>query len=1282
MAVLPAVCAPPSAPSQKGDGLTNTMDLGPSMSPPSLAPTPVLSVPTLVPALVSVPMSSSAIDLPTVIPEPTLPASDLVTMPTMTKSKIRRLRKKGVGVSTFTVEQAKTTLLTFVCNVNGHTARILIDGGAQGNVISSSFVKKHAIPLHSSSPIPIVLPNGSQSFSAHTANVTLHRQQYSANLNPIVYPLKKYDLLLGKPWLAQNNPLINWRTNNLRINHNNIDIDWDCTGFQSSSISNRTRGLLLSHIHFYTEATTPDSEIYLALIRSHNNTTTTNNDQPTSDQEQPSITPIPPRPPPSLPPDIHTIVHDEFPDVFPTSLPSGLPPDRGDAMRIETDLTADPPFKPVIRLSIAELDELKKQLDDLLAKKLIKPSTSPYGAPVLFVKKADGSLRMCVDYRGLNRITRKNRHPLPRIDELIDRFRGAQYFTKLDLISGYHQQRIYEPHTHKTAFRCRYGHFEFNVVPFGLTNAPASFSNMMLKVLDPVLDKWVVVYLDDILIYSKTKADHLRHIRSVLALLRKHGLYVKLSKCSFMQEETEFLGHVISKNGLHTNAGLVRAIREWPRPEKQKDVQQFIGLAQFYQQYIQNFADIALPLTSLLGEGRQFVWDDTTESAFLALKNAISTAPVLRIFDPNLRSTVETDASGFAVGAVLFQTDSNGVSRPVAFTSRKLNSAEKNYPTHEQELLAVVHALKTWRYYLDGSHFIVYTDHDTLRHFPTQPKLTRRQARWMELLQEYDFDFKFKRGIDNVVPDALSRRPDYQDPPPPPMSINGLDLQSDSGLRQRLIDGYQEDARLAFIYQSCLGGKSPASYFLHNGLLYVKRHGDSLLCIPKSSDLRFLLLHDVHDAAIAGHLGFDKTYAALRRFAFWPRMSVDTRQYVESCSSCQRNKAVRRLPAGLLRPLEIPEQRWNTVSMDFVVKLPMTARKFDAITVFVDKLSKQVHFAPSRTTDTAVEVANCFFSNVFRLHGMPSTIVSDRDTKFTSTFWRRLQERLGTKLAMSSSFHPQTDGQSERAIQTLKTMLRGLVNHKQDDWDLYLPAAEFAYNNAVHSSTGVSPFFLNHGFHPRVPASLLAPVIPSSSSSLDFDSFVSAQQSALADARKSLLEAQAQQIKHADAHRRPHSYKVGDQVLLSTEHITTAYDSTRPAASLQARFFGPFTLLQQRSPVSFQVELPPTMRIHDVFHVDRFKPFISSPESLGRRSLPPPEPEVINGEVEYEVEAILAHRSRRRRMEFLVKWAGYDAAKDSTWEPLKALTNSPTILHKYCQEHELLFLLGEGVTGL
>lgn len=368
-------------------------------------------------------------------------------------------------------------------------------------------------------------------------------------------------------------------------------------------------------------------------------------------------------------------------------------------MKIETDPTADPPFRPVIRLSITKLDELRRQLDQLLKADFIKPSTSPYGAPILFVRKKDGTLRMCVDYRGLNKITRKNRHPLPHIDELLDRFHGARYFSKLDLLSGCHQQRIFEPHTHKTAFHCRYGHFEFNVVPFGLTNAPASFSNM-IRVLDPVLDKWVVVYLDDLLIYSKTKAEHLQHLQSVLTLLRKNGLYAKLSKCSFMQDETEFLGHTITKDGIKTSAGLTKAIRDWPTPKSTKDVQQFLGLAQFYQHYVSHFAQIAFPLSSLLANNTPFSWTDEEQSAFLQLKRAICSAPVLRIFDPDLVTIVDTDASGFAIGAVLLQVDRHGNAHPIAFTSRKLQSAERNYPTHEQELLAVIHALRTWRYYL------------------------------------------------------------------------------------------------------------------------------------------------------------------------------------------------------------------------------------------------------------------------------------------------------------------------------------------------------------------------------------------------------------------------------------------------------------------------------------------------------------------------------------------------------------------------------------------------------
>jgi hypothetical protein len=1174
------------------------------------------------------------------------PASSMPTSPTPTKSKLRRIRKRTVQLQSFTAKQAARTLLTFVGSINGHPARILIDGGAEGNVISSSFQTKHSIPSHPHQPIPIVLPDGAFSITSHAASIHLDRDNYSDDLDPLIYNLRKYDLILGKPWLTRINPLINWRTNDLHFQHNGKDVLWTCRGFTSPSITKRSQGIVMSHLHFSTLAAQEGNQVYLAMVKLDDNK---------------KITPAP------LPPEIRPLIEDEFPDIFPDSLPDGLPPDRGDAMKIETDPNADPPVRPIIRLSIAELDELKKQLDELLRKGFIKPSTSPYGAPVLFVKKKDGTLRMCVDYRGLNRITRKNRYPLPRIDELIDRLKGARYFSKLDLREGYHQQRVFEPHTHKTAFRCRYGHYEFNVVPFGLTNAPASFSAMMRTVLSDVLDKFVIAYLDDIMIYSKTKEEHLAHLRKVFSLLRKNGLYVKLSKCSFLQEQTEFLGHVISKDGIHTNAGLVRAIREWPRPSKQREVQQFIGLVQYYHQYINDFANIALPLTSLLGEGVPFSWDNDKEIAFTSLKEAVSKAPVLRIFDPDLLTGVETDASGFAIGAVLFQTDENGVSRPVAFTSRKLRPAERNYPTHEQELLAVVHALKTWRYYLDGTHFIVYTDHATLQHFPTQPKLTRRQARWMELLQEYDFDFRYKPGKDNIVPDALSRRPDHI-VDHPPIAVNNMDIILKKGLKQRIIEGYSEDLKLGPIYENCLQGKPPQRYLLYDGLLCVIRRSLTLICIPRRSDIRLSLLHDAHDSCIAGHLGFDKTYDNLRRIVYWPKIAKETRSYIQTCELCQRNKHSLQRPAGLLQPLPIPEQRWDTVTMDFIVGLPVTLLHHDSITVFVDKLSKQVHFVPSKSTNTAKDFAQLFFNNVFRLHGMPRTIVSDRDSKFTSRFWQELTRLMDTKLAMSTAFHPQTDGQSERANQTLEMMLRAFVNQQQNNWDTLLPALEFAYNNSVNPSTGFSPFYLTAGFHPNVPASLLRPtntVAPS------VKEFIESQRVALTLAQEALYDAQERQKRNADKLRRDHDFIVGDQVLINAEDITVPANHNQKSKKLQAQFIGPYTIVQECSPVSFRVELPPTVRIHDVFHVDRFRHYYPSPEALGPRAPPQPTPIIVDGEEEYEVEEILDYRYFRRQHQFLVLWKGFSREK-ATWERKSQLKNCNELLQKFLTQRGLV----------
>ena len=390
-------------------------------------------------------------------------------------------------------------------------------------------------------------------------------------------------------------------------------------------------------------------------------------------------------------------------------------------------------YQGIYRMSPLELEELRKQLDDLLEKGFIKPSKSPFGAPILFVHKKDGGLRMCVDYRALNKITVKNRYPIPRIDDLLDQLNGAKVFSKLDLASGYWQVRIAEGDTHKTAFRSRYGHFEFLVLPFGLTNAPSTFMTLMNQVLRPFLDKFVVVYLDDILIYSKSPEEHAQHVEAVLSALEQHHLYAKASKCQFGMAELDFLGHTISGAGIKVDARKVKAILEWPEPSDAHQLRCFLGLAGFYRRFVNNFSHIAAPLTNITGAKATWRWSEVEAKAFAELKHALTTTPVLATPDFAYPFELYTDASQFAIGATLLQDQGDGL-QPIANESRKLNSAERNYPVHELELLAVIHALRTWRCYLEGSKFRVNSDHLNLKYLTTQQNMSWRQARWLETL--------------------------------------------------------------------------------------------------------------------------------------------------------------------------------------------------------------------------------------------------------------------------------------------------------------------------------------------------------------------------------------------------------------------------------------------------------------------------------------------------------------------------------------------------------------------
>jgi hypothetical protein len=442
----------------------------------------------------------------------------------------------------------------------------------------------------------------------------------------------------------------------------------------------------------------------------------------------------------------------EYADVFPDES-LGMPPDRDIEFDIELQPGTTPISKRPYRMPPTELAELKKQLQELLDKGFIRPSTSPWGCPALFVKKKDESLRLCIDYRPLNAVTIKNKYPLPRIDVLFDQLVKAKVFYKIDLRSGYHQIKIRASDIPKTAFSTRYGLYEYLVMSFGLTNALAYFMYLMNSVFMPKLEKFIVVFIDDILVYSKNEEEHAGHLHVVIQHLREHRLYAKLSKCDFWLKEIKFLGHTISEAGIAVDPDKVQEVMNWKPPTTVHQIRSFLGLTGYYRRFILDFSRIAKPMTELLKKGAKFVWGQKCEDAFHTLRQHLTTAPVLA--QPNISKTFDVycDASGIGLGCVLMQDN-----RVIAYASRALRPHEQNYPTHDLELAAVVHTLKMWRHYLMGTHYNIFTDHKSLKYIFTQADLNMRQRRWLELIKDYELEVHYHLGKANVVADALSQK--------------------------------------------------------------------------------------------------------------------------------------------------------------------------------------------------------------------------------------------------------------------------------------------------------------------------------------------------------------------------------------------------------------------------------------------------------------------------------------------------------------------------------------------
>jgi hypothetical protein len=719
----------------------------------------------------------------------------------------------------------------------------------------------------------------------------------------------------------------------------------------------------------------------------------------------------------------------QFEDVF--REPKGLPPPRSHDHAIPLQEGVSPVSVRLYRFPFYQKEEIEKIVRDLLQTGVIRPSHSPFSSPVLLVRKADGTWRMCMDYRALNKVTIKDIFPIPVIDELLDELWGARVFSKLDLRSGYHQIRVVDSNIPKTAFRTHEGHYEFLVMPFGLTNAPSTFQGLMNHIFNPYLRKFILVFFDDILVYSKDFEAHIGHLKLTLELLRQHQLYAKKSKCRFGVKEVDYLGHIVSNHGVCADPNKIKAVLDWPLPKSIKSLRGFLGLTGYYRKFIKHYGAIAAPLTAMLKKNA-FVWTCEAKEAFQALRMAVTQAPVLAL--PNFSQTfiIECDASGFGIGAVLMQNK-----RPIAYISKALKGKALHMSTYEKELFALVTAIQKWRPYLLGQSFVVKTDQQSLKFLLEQKVGTHFQQKWLTKLLVYDFSVEYKKGVDNKVADALSRRED-NDVSDVKVSLFLLSIPRAVWVEELKAE-YASDQELQTLLNQWQNHKLDTTmYSCRDGLLLYKNR----ILLGQSPQLKHKVLSFVHSDPTSGHSGYDKTLQRAKKDFFWKGMRKDLKSFIRGCDVCQRSKHENSLPAGLLQPLPIPSRVWSHITMDFIEGLPLSQGQ-SVIMVVVDRLSKYAHFLALSHPYTAVTVARMFVSQVFKLHGMPLSIVSDRDPVFTSAFWSEFFKLQGTSLDMSSSYHPQTDGQSKIVNKCLENYLRCFTQDNPKQWVSWLPWAEY-----------------------------------------------------------------------------------------------------------------------------------------------------------------------------------------------------------------------------------------------
>lgn len=1176
--------------------------------------------------------------------------------------------------------------------------KALIDSGADASTISSRLLDAIPLPQREETRTQLKGEFGGQTTALTKARLVGKLTDHWGltrmwPLNAFVVEKQDYDLILGLPWLEKEDPIIRFKD---KI------ISWPPSKEGMALIASRRDLKKALQEARGAAVTLPEEPNENSLVIRRVMTGKQTTGQEAKEDLEPKEG--------EVPQEYLSLLQDiqERRGVGPVKATT--------THRIELLDGETPPYGPIYPLAAVEQEVLKDYLAKALRLGWIRSSLSPAGAPILFVPKKNGKLRLCVDYRALNRITKKNRAALPLLSELLDRLAQMRWFTRLDIQDAYYEIAIEKGDEWKTAFRTKYGHYEYLVMPMGLTNAPATFQTYINNCLASLVDDFCVVYLDDILIYSRTLEEHREHVRRVLERLQEYGLPVSVEKSVFHAKSVRFLGFVISESGVAMEPERVEVIQNWPTPTSVRDIRVFLGFTGFYRRFIHRYSYVARPLTDRLrGEDTGAIQLSLPEKAsFLTLKLLFTSAPLLRHYDPSLRLRVDTDASGYAIGAVLSQLFDDGW-HPTAYFSRKLAGPELRYGTPDAELMAIVEAFRAWRHYLTYSQhvIVVRTDHLNHRYFATKPQLSARQGRWLDDLAGYDFEIQYNPGHRNPA-DGLSRMPGLRDveetaaavtapladfmkrftdqsgetggaesgdtgrgarglPPStqtqgsraltvvpgevgcrplPQLCVRRVTTGPDRGQPETLLPSLVtavKEAQLAdsFVTEEKWKRRQSRKGRLHttwemgeDGLL---RYRDRIY-VPDHSPLAAEILRLHHDSRWGGHWGMAKTIKRISRDFYWHSQRKQIKDHVRTCLECQLSKSRHHQPYGQLAPLPIPSEPFQEISFDFITSLPSSrtrhGKEVNTILVVVCRLTKFALYIPTTDKLTSNGLADTLLHCVFLRYGFPDGIVTDRDKLVTSRFWGALTHALAIRRRLSTAFHAQTDGQTERIHQLLEHYLRLFCNYEQDDWATWLPFAEYAYNTTPHDALGISPAQALRGYQPRGPQDPFTREPPCRNRKAED------RAKELRRDRERLValleQAQAQYKKWYDSKRTPKTFAPEEWVLLSTKNLRLK----RPCRKFAEKYVGPFQVLGAKGHhgLAYTLNLPPRWRVHPTFPVTVLEPYVPRE---GEPIQPPRDIPVENDDV-FEVETILDHKGPRNNRQYLVRWKGY-SEEDDDW---------------------------------